>query len=274
VLEETVEMVDQAGGHGVLVRVDHTVEAEVAALFERVKKDHQRLDVLVNCVAGEDPTASWGSFSEGFWQADLEQGFALLRPAVFSHLITAKHAAPLLIERKRGLIVETTDGNTLMYRGFLFYDLVKTTAIRLAYIYSEDLRKHRVTAVAVSPGYLRSEAMLDHYGVTEENWRDGAKKDPFFINSETPLLVGRAIAALAADPKKLELSGHALGSWELSVRYGITDIDGRRPDLMKAFRELPMTRKGPFRDSAMRQLAWLDAIRQRQEAGFPKDGRR
>jgi NAD(P)-dependent dehydrogenase (short-subunit alcohol dehydrogenase family) len=268
VLEETAELVDQAGGHGIVARVDHTVEPEVAGLFERIERDEGRLDLLVNCVAGEDRTFEWGKFGQGFWQADLDQGFGLLRQAIFSHLITAKHAAPLMIARKRGLIVETTDGNTLLYRGFLFYDLVKTTAIRLAYIYAEDLRRHKIAAVAVSPGYLRSETMLEHYGVTEETWRKGARKDPFFINSETPLLVGRGIAALAADPDKLALTGQALGSWELSRRYRVNDYDGRRPDLVAAFRRLSMFKRGPFKETGVRHLAWLRAMTRKHTAVF------
>jgi NAD(P)-dependent dehydrogenase (short-subunit alcohol dehydrogenase family) len=268
VLEETAELVDRAGGRGIVVRVDHTVEAEVAALFDRIGRDEKRLDLLVNCVAGEDRTFEWGNFGQGFWLADLDQGFGLLRQAVFSHLITAKHAARLMVPRKRGLIVETTDGNTLLYRGYLFYDLVKTTAIRLAYIYAEDLRRHKIAAIAISPGYLRSEAMLDHYGVTEDNWRDGARKDPFFLNSETPLLVGRCIAALAADPDKLELTGLALGSWELARRYRVSDYDGRRPDLVAEFRKLPMFHRGAFYDAGIRHLDWLREMTRRQRALF------
>jgi NAD(P)-dependent dehydrogenase (short-subunit alcohol dehydrogenase family) len=264
-IEETAELVDQAGGRGIAVAVDHTVESEVLRLFARVRDDHGRLDVLVNSVAGEDPTFDWSS-GKPFWKADLDQGAGLIRQAVMSHLITAQHAAPIMIAAKRGLIVELTDGNTIGYRGFLFYDLVKTTAIRLAYIYSEDLRKHRVTAVALSPGYLRSESMLDRYGVTEANWRDGAKKDPFFLHSETPLLVGRAVAALAADRRKFRFTGRALGSWELSLEYGLTDGDGRRPDLVAAFRRLPMARKGAFREAGERHLEWLDDMIRKQRS--------
>jgi NAD(P)-dependent dehydrogenase (short-subunit alcohol dehydrogenase family) len=257
-------MATDAGGRGIAVRVDHTIEPEVAALFRRVRNEHGRLDLVVNCVAGEDPTFNWGEFGTGFWEADLDQALGLWRSAVFSHLITAKHAASLMIARRRGLIVEVTDGNTLSYRGFLMYDLVKTTVIRLAYIFSEDLRKHRVAAVAISPGYLRSESMLEHFGVTEANWRDGAKKDPFFLNSETPLLVGRAIAALAADKRVLDASGKTFGSWELSQKYGLHDADGSRPDLVAAFRKLPLAKKGSFRQAGERHLAWLEELMRKQ----------
>ncbi len=264
-IEETAELVEAAGGRAIPVRVDHTVEAEVEALFARVNRERGRLDVLVNCVAGEDPSFDWSS-GKPFWKADLEQGAGLVRQAVFSHLITAKHAAPLMIAKRRGLIVEVTDGNTIGYRGFLLYDLIKTTAIRLAYIYAEDLRKHRVTAVALSPGYLRSESMLQNYGVTEENWRDGAKKDPFFINSETPLLVGRAVAALAADRQVFRFTGRAFGTWELSAEYGLTDVDGRRPNLVAEFRKLPMARKGAFREAGERHLEWLEDMVRKQKS--------
>jgi NAD(P)-dependent dehydrogenase (short-subunit alcohol dehydrogenase family) len=256
-IEETAELVDRAGGRGIPVQVDHSAEAEVEALFARVKAESGRLDVLVNCVAGEDPTFDWSS-GKPFWKADLVQGIGLFRQAIVSHLITTKHAAPLMIAARRGLVVEVTDGNTIGYRGFLFYDLIKTTAIRLAYIYSEDLRRHRVTAVAISPGYLRSESMLDRYGVTEDTWRDGVKKDSFFANSETPLLLGRSVAALAADPKVFRFTGRTLATWELSLEYGLTDADGRRPDLVAEFKKLPMAKKGVFREAGERHLAWLD----------------
>jgi NAD(P)-dependent dehydrogenase (short-subunit alcohol dehydrogenase family) len=256
-IEETAELVDRAGGRGIPVRVDHGAEAEVEALFARVKAESGRLDVLVNCIAGEDPTFDWSS-GKPFWKADLGQGLGLFRQAVVSHLITTKHAAPLMIAERRGLVVEVTDGNGIGYRGFLFYDLIKTTAIRLAYIYSEDLRRHRVTAVAISPGYLRSESMLDRYGVTEANWREGVKKDPFFANSETPLLLGRSVAALAADAKVFRFTGRTFGTWELAAAYDLTDADGRRPDLVAEFRKLPMAKKGAFRDAGERHLVWLD----------------
>jgi NAD(P)-dependent dehydrogenase (short-subunit alcohol dehydrogenase family) len=264
-IEDTAVLVDQAGGRGIPVRIDHREEAQVAELFARVKAESGRLDVLVNCVAGEDPTFDW-SAGKPFWKADLDQGAGLVRQAIFSHVLTAKHAAPLMIANHRGLVVEVTDGNTISYRGFLLYDLIKTTLIRLAYIYAEDLRRHRVTAVAISPGYLRSESMLERYGVTEANWRDGAKKDPFFLNSETPLLLGRTVAALAADPRVARFSGRPLATWELAAEYDLTDADGRRPDLVAEFRKLPMAKKGAFRQAGERHVEWLQHLLQTQRS--------
>ena len=223
-IEETAELVTAAGGAGIPVRVDHTVESEVRALFERVDAEQHRLDLLVNDIWTHE--MEW----KLFWKTDLDKGFELMRHAVFSHLITAKHAAPLMIRRRSGLIVEIGDGDTLCYRGTVFYDLAKTTVMRLAFIMAQDLRKHRVTAVAVTPGFLRSEAMLDHFGVTEKNWRDGGRKDPHFLASETPLFVGRAIAALAADRSMFSRTGDTTSSWELARRYRLADEDGRRPD--------------------------------------------
>jgi NAD(P)-dependent dehydrogenase (short-subunit alcohol dehydrogenase family) len=157
--------------------------------------------------------------------------------AVHTHIITSRYGAPLLVARRQGLIVEITDGDTLAYRGNLFYDLAKVSAIRLALAMAEELRPYNVTALAVTPGFLRSEAMLDHFGVTEANWQDGAKQDPHFIASETPYFVGRAIAALAADPNIAQKSGGAFSSWDLAEEYGFNDIDGRRPNWGKHFAE-------------------------------------
>lgn len=233
-IEETAEMVSARGGVGIHARVDHTDEEQVAALFERVKKERGRLDILVNDVWGGDALTEWGT---PFWKLSTEKGLLMLRRAVFSHVITSRHAAPLMVERKRGLIVEITDGDGLYYRGTLFYDLVKVTVIRLAFDMAEELRKHKVAALALTPGFIRSEAMLENLGVTEENWREGAKKNPAFIESETPLFAGRAVAALAADPKVLKKSGKALSSWKLAREYGFTDADGRQPFFPQWVRE-------------------------------------
>ena len=232
-IEETAEMVSARGGVGIYARVDHTDEAQVKSLFKRVKREQGRLDVLVNDVWGGDALTEW----KPFWTLSLEKGLEMLRRAVFSHIITSRHAAPLMVEQKRGLIVEITDGDGLYYRGTLFYDLVKLTAIRLAFDMSEELRRHKVAAIAVTPGYLRSEAMLEHLGVTEENWREGAKENPSFIESETPFFVGRAVAALAADGKVLKKTGKVLSSWNLSREYGFTDVDGRVPRIAEWVQE-------------------------------------
>jgi NAD(P)-dependent dehydrogenase (short-subunit alcohol dehydrogenase family) len=225
-IEETAEGVDARGGKGVAVRADHTVEADVTALFDRVRREQGRLDLLVNDIWGGDELAEWG---KPFWELDPGKGFLMLRRAVDSHILTAIHGAPLLIAGGAGLIVEVTDGDSAAYRGNLFYDLAKASAIRLALGMSEELRPAGVSAVAVTPGFLRSEAMLEYFGVDEASWRDGAAKDPHFIASETPFYVGRAVAALAADPGISARSGGVFTSWGLAEEYGFTDADGSRP---------------------------------------------
>jgi NAD(P)-dependent dehydrogenase (short-subunit alcohol dehydrogenase family) len=234
-IDETAEMVTARGGAGIPVRVDHLVPEQVEALVQRIRAEQGRLDVLVNDIS----EGEWHEFKP-FWQLALDKGFRMYRQAVHTHLIACRYAVPLMIERRRrspGLIVEVGDGDTLDYRGTLFYDLVKVTVSRLAYAMAEELHKHRVAAIAVTPGYMRTEGVLDHWGVTEANWRDGAKKDPNFIASETPFFVGRAVAALAADPKVMEKSGGLYGSWTLSDEYGFTDVDGNRPHLGRHFEE-------------------------------------
>ena len=226
-IEETAEMVTAEGGRGIAVRTDHTVEAEVERLFERVRADEGRLDVLVNDIWGGDALTEWGS---PFWGVSVAQGQKLLKRAVHSHIITSRHGAPLMVERGSGLIVEVTDGDTMGYRGNLFYDLAKNAVIRLAYAMASDLHAHPgLTALAITPGFLRSEHVLDHFGVTEANWRDAIEKDPYFAESETPCYVGRAVAALAADPNVKQKSGRLFSSWALAEEYGFTDVDGRRP---------------------------------------------
>jgi NAD(P)-dependent dehydrogenase (short-subunit alcohol dehydrogenase family) len=234
-IEETAELVDAAGGRGVAVAVDHTDEAAVKALVDRIRNEAGRLDVLVNDIWGGEELTEWG---KPFWEQDVSKGFLMLQRAVHTHIITNRHAAPLLIQGKGGLIVEITDGDTARYRGSLFYDLVKSSVIRLAFGMGDELRPHGVTAVALTPGFLRSEAMLEFFGVTEANWKDGAAKDPHFIASETPLFVGRAVAALAADPKATAKSGGVYSSWGLAKEYGFTDADGSRPDWGAYFAKL------------------------------------
>ena len=226
-IEETAEAVTAAGGCGIAVRTDHTVEAEVERLFARVRAERGRLDVLVNDVWGGDALTEWGA---PFWQLSSAQGFELLERAVHSHIITSRHGVPLMVEQNAGLVVEVTDGDTLGYRGNLFYDLAKNAVVRLAYAMAADLHAHRVTALALTPGFLRSEAVLDHCGVSEANWRDAVADDPYFAESETPCYVGRAVAALAADPDVARKSGGVFSSWGLAKEYGFTDVDGRRPD--------------------------------------------
>jgi NAD(P)-dependent dehydrogenase (short-subunit alcohol dehydrogenase family) len=220
-IEETAELVDAAGGRGIAVQVDHADPAQVAALGERI----ERLDVLVNDIWGGDPLTRW---DVPFDEHPLADGLALLHGAVDTHLITAWTLARRL--GPGGLLVELTDGTQERYRGSLFYDLAKASAIRIAVGLAEELRPRGVTALAVTPGFLRSEAVLDHFGVTADTWREAIATDGHFAHSETPRFVGRAIAALAADPGVERYAGLALSSWELAREYGFTDVDGARPD--------------------------------------------
>jgi NAD(P)-dependent dehydrogenase (short-subunit alcohol dehydrogenase family) len=259
-IDETAEMIGAAGGVAVPLRVDHTVEEEVRGLFERVQREQKRIDVLVNSIAGEEPMlGGWTTF----WKTDLEKAPAALTQSLVSHLITAKHAAPFMIKRRRGLIVEVTEGDTLYGGGNALTDVVKSSLKGFAIRMAEELYKHKVTALAVTPGFLRSESMLQHFRVTEENWREGGKKDKNFLESETPLFVGRAVAALAADPDVHKRTGDVLSSWELARTYGFTDIDGRRPDWGSHFaRILPQIGLLP---STERYVALLDRMRGRAQ---------
>lgn len=227
-VEETAEQVTAAGGTGIAVRTDHSSPEQVRALVARITAEQDgRLDVLVNCVWGGDSLTDW---EHPLWEQDLEQGLRLLRRAVDTHIITSRYALPLLVARGSGLVVEVTDGNTARYRGSFFYDLAKSAVIRLAVAQAAELRPHGVAALAVTPGFLRSEAMLDGFGVTEANWRDAVGQDPHFAYSESPAYLGRAVAALAADPGVMAKSGQALSTWGLYEEYGFTDADGLRPD--------------------------------------------
>lgn len=225
-IDETAAMVTAHGGQGIAVRVDHSAPDEVAALFGRIEQEQGRLDILVNDVWGGDALTEWG---KPLWEMGLDQGFALLRRGLDTHIITAHAGIPLLLRTPGSLLVEITDGDQPTYRGSFFYDLVKASVIRMAYGLAEELRHHGVTALAVTPGFLRSEAMLDLFGVTEANWQEGAQRDPHFIASETPYFVGRAVAALAADPQVARKAGGVYASWTLSDEYGFRDVDGNRP---------------------------------------------
>ncbi|MCU6790674.1 SDR family oxidoreductase [Paenibacillus sp. WQ 127069] len=226
-IEETAELVTAHGGVGIAVRVDHTVEADVKALFEQVHSEQNGvLDILVNDIWGGEQLTEWG---KPFWEHSLNKGLQMQIPAVHAHMVTSYYAAPLMVARNKGLIIEITDGFDYRYRGNLYYSLAKISAIHLAQSMAAELSEHRVAAVSLTPGFLRSEAMLDYFGVTEANWRDAAKTDPHFLISETPYFVGRAVAALAADSNVLEKSGQILTSWDLSDVYGFTDRDGSRP---------------------------------------------
>jgi NAD(P)-dependent dehydrogenase (short-subunit alcohol dehydrogenase family) len=247
-IDETAELVSAAGGKGIAVRCDHTADDQVRALVERVRRDHGRLDVLVNDVWGGDALTEFG---KTFWQVNLSNGRQMIDQAIWSHILTSYHAAPLMFDRGgrgTGLIVEITDGDFYGYRGNIFYDLVKSSVIRLAFIQARELRKQDVAAIAVTPGFLRSEFMLEHFGVTKETWRDGVKTDPNFIASESPLFVGRGVAALAADATVKAKSGKVFASWTLAREYGFTDADGSRPDWGSHFEQAYGVRYRTFDD--------------------------
>ncbi len=227
-IQETAAIVTARGGHGIAVRVDHTVPGEVARLFERVGE----LDILVNDIWGGDDLVEWG---KKLWETKLEDGLTLIDRAIKTHIITSYYGLPRM--RAGGLVVEITDGDAYFYRGHFFYDLVKTTVIRMAFGLSQELKERGITAVAVTPGFLRSEWMLDHFGVSEANWRDVAKKVKSFIASETPLFVGRSVAALAADPNVRTKNGRVFASWDLADEYGVTDADGTRPHFVRWLQE-------------------------------------
>jgi NAD(P)-dependent dehydrogenase (short-subunit alcohol dehydrogenase family) len=230
-IEETAELVTAAGGEGVAVAVDHLDPAQVAALVERIDADHGRLDVLVNDVWGAEHLFEWRS---PVWEHDLQNGLRLLRLAIDTHLITSHHALPLLLREPGGLVVEVTDGtgeyNAGRYRLTMFYDLAKTSVIRMAWGLSQELGPRGATAVALTPGWMRSEQMLENHGVTENNWREATERTPHFCISESPRYVGRAVAALAADPDVARWNGRSLSSGQLAQVYGFTDLDGTRPD--------------------------------------------
>lgn len=236
-IDETAEMVTARGGQGIAIRVDHTDEVQVRGLFETIRQQHGKLDILINDVWGGDALTEWGV---PFWELDISKGRLMIERAVLSHILTSRYGVPLMLPQKSGLVVEITDGDTMEYRGTVFYDLVKTSAIRLAFAMAEDLRPHGITALAVTPGFLRSEEMLERFGVTEANWQDGAQQDPYFIASETPYFVGRAIAALAADPHVFSKTGGVYSSWGLSDEYRFSDIDGRQPHWGRYFAEHPL----------------------------------
>jgi NAD(P)-dependent dehydrogenase (short-subunit alcohol dehydrogenase family) len=223
-IDETAELVTARGGRGIAVRTDHTVPEQVARLFERVGE----LDILVNDIWGGDDLVEWG---KKLWETKLEDGLTLIDRAIKTHVITSWHGLPRM--RAGGLVVEITDGDAYFYRGHFFYDLVKTTVIRMAFALSQELKDRGITALAVTPGFLRSEWMLDHLGVTEANWRDAAEKVKPFIASETPLFVGRGIAALAADPNVTRKNGRVVASWDLGDEYGVSDADGTRPHFVR-----------------------------------------
>jgi NAD(P)-dependent dehydrogenase (short-subunit alcohol dehydrogenase family) len=241
-IEETAELVTAAGGTGIAVVVDHLVSDEVRALVARIAAEQDGLDVLVNDVWGAEHLFEWDT---PVWEHDLEHGLRLVRLAIDTHLITSHHALALLTARPGGLLIEVTDGtaeyNAARYRNSLFYDLAKNAVIRLAWAQAQELAPHGATAVALTPGWLRSEAMLEAFGVTEETWREATTRIPHFCISETPAFVGRAAAALAADPDVARWNGQSLSSGALAQVYGFTDVDGTQPDAWRYLVEVQET---------------------------------
>jgi NAD(P)-dependent dehydrogenase (short-subunit alcohol dehydrogenase family) len=229
-IEETAALVDAAGGRGIAVAVDHLVPGEVGALVDRIGREQGALHVLVNDIWGAT-RMEWGKSA---WESSLDYGLHTLRLAIDTHAITSHFAIPLMLKTPGGLVVEVTDGtaeyNATRYRVSFFYDLAKAANLRTAFALAHELAPHGATAVALTPGWLRSEAMLEAYGVAESNWRDACARQPHFAISESPAFVGRAVAALAADPERARWNGQTLSSGQLAQVYGFTDLDGSRPD--------------------------------------------
>lgn len=264
-IDQTVAMIEEAGGRAVAVRVDHTREEEVASLAARIRNDMGRLDVLVNSIWGGDPLIDWG---RRFWEIDLARVHAYIDQTLISHVITNRHLAPLIVESNRGLIVEVIDGHFAGYRGHILYDLVKSSLARLSYGMAMELAQTGVTALCLSPGFLRSEAVLDHFGVREDNWRAAVEKDPFFAESESPHLVGRAVVALAADPDVRRKAGLVYFAADLAREYGFTDTDGRVPDFVRLFdAKVSEIASTPPIDDEGRYLVWARYCQIHQDPG-------
>ena len=232
--QETIEETGELMASGTALRVDHLEPAEVQDLVDRIAAEQGRLDICVNDIFGGDRYSEW---NKPLWEHDLTGGLRMLRMGIDTHLITANKAIPLMLNGKseRGLVVEMTDGTSEYNKNYrevvgFYYDLVKATVERITLGLTAELKETSITAVAVTPGWLRSEAMLEHYGVTESTWRDATAREPHFCISESPSFVGRGIAALAADEKLARYAGQVLTSYDLAVAYGVTDVDGSRPD--------------------------------------------
>jgi NAD(P)-dependent dehydrogenase (short-subunit alcohol dehydrogenase family) len=259
-IDETASMIEAAGGTAIARRVDHTNEKEVRALFQRIRRTHQRIDIVVDSVAGEDPLMGLYGF---LWQADLKTADAVFRQGLTSRIITAKHAALAMMPAKRGLIVEVTENDMIGGGGNPMAQAVKMAQKVLPLLWAAELASHGITVIAVTPGFLRSESMLEHFKVTEDTWREAGKQDSNFLQSESPLFVGRTIAALAADPKVQDRTGMLFGSWELGRDYGVADYDGRRPDWGRHkidFSTLPPEWIDVFRTGTNLELKWLTTL--------------
>ncbi|HUF23231.1 MAG TPA: SDR family oxidoreductase [Vicinamibacterales bacterium] len=252
-IEETAELVTAKGGLGIAVRTDHLDAGQVSALVARIEREQGRLDILVNDIS-EGAMHDWTPF----WKVDVERGFDMFRNGVHTHIITSRLALPLMLTRRGktpGLIVEVTDGWGLGYRGTFFYDMIKMNVNRLAHALGEELFAKGIAAVAITPGYMRTEMVLKHHGVTERNWQTAVKKDKLFAESETPFFVGRAVAALAADPEIMKKTGGLYSSWRLAEEYGFNDIDGRTPHLERRWAQLYGENNSPM-GSAKLPITW------------------
>ena len=234
-IEETADLVTAAGGRGIAVRCDHLVPTEVEALVRRIEDEQDgRLDVLVDDTWGGDQWIEW----KPLWEHNLDHGLRALRNGLETHLITLHTVLPLLVRRGRGLVIEITDGDDLFsarYRGSMFFDMIKVAITRLGKMLSVELTPHGVTSVSLTPGFLRSEEMLEGFGVTEETWRDAIAQDRWFAISETPRYIGQAVVALASDPNASCWAGQALSAGLLAKHYGFTDVDGSQPEASRFF---------------------------------------
>lgn len=233
-IEDAAEAVTAAGGQGIAVRCDHSIPSDVAALVARIAEQGGGLDLLVDNAWGGDGWIEW----KPLWEHDLEKGLRALRNGLETHLITLHTVLPLLLRRGKGLVIEVTDGDDMFdarYRGSMFYDVVKSAIGRMGKMLDIEISPHGVSSLSLTPGFLRSEAMLDHFGVTEENWRDGITQDKWFAISESPAYIGRAVVALTSDPEVKRWAGQALSSGQLAVQYGFTDVDGSRPEASRFF---------------------------------------
>lgn len=259
-IEETATIIENAGGTAIAVRVDHTVEREVEALFARIDAERGRVDVLVNSIAGEDPLmADWRSS----WEMSLDNALAIFNQSLLSRIITSKHAAQRMVRARSGLIVQVTENDLLGSSGNIVTQCVRLSHKGAALATATELAPHGVAVLALTPGFLRSESVLDFFGVTEQNWRDAGAKDANFLESESPLFVGRAVAALAADPKIMERTGQLVSSWQCARDYGFTDYDGRSPDwgsLSIDFSTLPPELTALIRTGTELQLRWLETL--------------
>jgi NAD(P)-dependent dehydrogenase (short-subunit alcohol dehydrogenase family) len=259
-IEETAELVTRLGGTGVAIQVDHLEAEQVAGLSERIRSEHGHIDVLVNDIWGAEilkgGPAEWNT---PIWEHDLDKGLRILRLAVETHLVTSHHLLPLLVDAPGGLLVEVTDGttdyNASRYRISVFYDLAKVAVNRLAFSQGHELAPRGGTAIAITPGWLRSEMMLDAFGVTEEDWRKALderpgrfRAPPDFALSESPRYVGRGVAAVSADPQRHRWNQRSVTSGQLAAEYGFTDVDGSRPDIWRYMELAERGEAGPRED--------------------------